>query len=361
MHSKIKSNLKKALIDCKTTIKDAISSLDKNGIGILILHDGHGSLVGVVTDGNIRRAILNNVNFSLPISKICTKNPVTASERIDIAIARQIMDDGRGFYINHLPLLDSDGNLSGLLLRKDLDSSSVVYDNPVVLMAGGLGTRLRPLTDRCPKPMLAIGQKPILHTIIDNFKDQGFHKFYVAVNYKSEIIENYFGNGSKFDVSITYLHEKKRLGTAGALSLLPENPDTSLIVMNGDILTKVDFQQLLDFHEKTDSPATMCVREYDFQVPYGVVNVEGSALKGLQEKPVHSFFVNAGIYVLRPDILKFVPNDEFYDITTLFEQLSQQSERPNVFPLREYWIDIGQINDFTQATNDFDAHFCSVD
>jgi NDP-sugar pyrophosphorylase family protein len=209
--------------------------------------------------------------------------------------------------------------------------------------------------------MLKVGKKPILQTIIENFKEQGFWKFYVAVNYKSKMLQEYFFDGSELGVSITYLEEKKRLGTGGALSLIPEHPDKSMIVMNGDILTKVDFQKLLDFHHSSQAIATMCVREYDFQVPYGVVKInKDSRLQSLKEKPTHSFFVNAGVYVLMPEALNLIPEDTYFDITTLFDRFLEKKIKATAFPIREYWIDIGQMHDYEKANGEYQKHFCEI-
>lgn len=353
-----KQNLEKSIIPPDVSIREGIAALDKAGVGILVITDNRSKLIGVVTDGNIRRAILKGVDFSNNLSSICTTDPLTAPATISRIEAKKLMDKGKTFYVNHLPLLDETGRVQGLLLRRDLDKFELQsHDNFVVIMAGGLGSRLQPLTNDCPKPMLKVGQKPILETIIENFKDQGFSKFYIAVNYKSNLVEDYFGDGSKFGVVIRYIKEEKRLGTAGALSLIPDLPDKPMIVMNGDILTKIDFQMLMDFHLSSQTIATMCVREYDFQVPYGVVKVNDNYLKALEEKPTHSFFVNAGIYVLNPEALNHIPHNSFFDITTLFDSFLKSDIKAGVFPIREYWIDIGQMPDFERANGDYQNFF----
>jgi NDP-sugar pyrophosphorylase family protein len=220
-------------------------------------------------------------------------------------------------------------------------------------MAGGLGSRLQPLTNECPKPMLRVGNKPILETILDNFIDYGFQRFYFAINYKADIITEHFGNGSKWGVDIRYLHEDRRLGTAGALSLLPEKIIDPLVVMNGDLLTKTNFKQLLDFHSLQAGLATMCVSEYDFQVPYGVVRTKDSRILGIDEKPIHRFFVNAGIYVLEPAALKSIPSATYFDMPSLFDCIIAIDFDTSVFPVREYWLDIGHMNDFDRACMEF--------
>ncbi|MCF8026057.1 MAG: nucleotidyltransferase family protein [Desulfobacteraceae bacterium] len=340
-------------------MKEALNCLDKSGLGILVITDENDYLEGVVTDGNFRRALLNNANFDAPITSICTKEPVSGHYPISRVQAMEIMDRSRNFIVNHLPLVDDHNKVIGLLLRRDLNlyEDLRAHPNPVVLMAGGMGSRLDPLTRECPKPMLKVGGKPILETIIENFIEQGFSRFYLAVNYKSQMIVDHFGDGSAFGARITYLREEQRMGTAGALSLLPERPDLPFIVMNGDVLTKVNFPQLIDFHLENGAAATMCVRQYDMQVPYGVVEVQGHRVLKLEEKPQHSFFVNAGIYVLEPDALGYIPPDTFHDMTDLFHTLVNNQQPTAAFPIREYWIDVGRISDYEKANGDFHWHF----
>jgi NDP-sugar pyrophosphorylase family protein len=225
--------------------------------------------------------------------------------------------------------------------------------NKVVLMVGGLGTRLRPLTEHTPKPMLKVGNRPILETIILNFKKYGFTNIVLCVSYKSEIIEEYFKDGSEFGVNIEYIHENKRMGTAGALSLVRGQLTEPFFVMNGDLLTNINFERMMEYHESHKSIATMGVREYDFQVPYGVVNVDGEDILSIDEKPIHKFFVSGGVYVLSPKTLDFIPDDEFYDMPTLFEKVIAEKLKSVSFPIREYWLDIGRMEEFEKANNEF--------
>ncbi|MCF6173216.1 MAG: NTP transferase domain-containing protein [Campylobacteraceae bacterium] len=222
-------------------------------------------------------------------------------------------------------------------------------------MVGGLGTRLRPLTETTPKPMLPVGGKPILQTIVERFASYGFVNIVMCVGYKSNIIQDYFGDGSRFGVNIEYVLENKRMGTAGALSLLSDaqKPKEPFFVMNGDLLTNMNFENMLEFHSSNNSKATMAVREYDFQVPYGVVNVDNGKIINIEEKPVHKFFVSAGIYMLNPDAIELIPNNEFYDMPTLFEKYIELGENTMSFPLREYWLDIGRIEEYEQANSEY--------
>lgn len=252
--------------------------------------------------------------------------------------------------------MDSDNKVVGL---REIDEllKPEVKPNKVVLMVGGLGTRLHPLTKDTPKPMLKVGDKPILHTIVERFASYGFVNIAMCVNYKAKTIQDYFGNGEKFGVQIEYVLEQERMGTAGALSLLTTRPGEAFFVMNGDLLTNVNFESLLDYHQTHQAAATMCVREYDFQVPYGVVNIDGNKVTSIVEKPVHKFFVSAGIYMLSPQVLDLIPNGEYYDMPTLFEKLIAQNQNTVSFPIHEYWLDIGRMNEYEQANREYNEVF----
>ena len=226
-------------------------------------------------------------------------------------------------------------------------------------MVGGLGTRLRPLTDRVPKPMLHVGGKPILQTIVENFASYGFADIVMCVGYRSDIVKNFFKDGSAFGVNITYVHERKRMGTAGALSLLKDIKEEAspFFVMNGDILTNINLNHLLEFHESGSSIVTMCVRKYDIKVPFGVVDINDNSVVNIKEKPVHNFFVNAGIYLLDYSCLSMVPSDEFYDMPTLIKQIVSKEYSVSSFPLREYWIDIGRMKEYERANSEYHENF----
>lgn len=337
------------LISPKTTILETIKIIDDSSLQIAIVIDEDKKVLGTVTDGDIRRGILKNISLDSTVDKIMNRNPVLASIHDSLKKIEMIIKKGN---YRHIPIVDERNCIVGLKTIKDILVQEK-KENPVILMAGGLGTRLRPLTYSQPKPMLKVGNKPILETILEGFIDYNFYRFYIAVNYKSELIKEYFGDGSKWGVKIEYIHEEKRLGTAGALSLLKETPQLPMFVMNGDLLTKVNFEQMLEFHYEYNSEATMCVREYTQQISFGVVQTEGHRFLGIQEKPVQRYFVNAGIYILNPNVLELIPIDQYYDMPTLFEELVKQNFRTSVFPIREYWLDIGQMHDFEKANLEF--------
>jgi NDP-sugar pyrophosphorylase family protein len=224
-------------------------------------------------------------------------------------------------------------------------------------MAGGLGSRLQPLTDDCPKPLLKVGGRPILETIMLGFMEHGFHNFHLSVNYKAEMVEAHFGDGSRWGANIRYLRETTKLGTAGCLSLLPERPERTFFVMNGDLLTRVNFERMLAFHHENRSMATMGIREHEFEVPYGVVEMKNHRLLGLKEKPVQRFFVNAGVYAFEPETLDCIGSGEPLDMPEFFERIMARDLEASVFPIHEYWLDIGRHGDYDRANGDFLRHF----
>jgi len=340
------------LVPIGSTIYETMQVIDRSALQVALIVDEHDRLAGIVTDGDIRRGILRHVSLDSPVDLIMNRDPIVASANESPVDIRAKMAARK---LRHIPVVDHDFRIVDLVLSDYLLSQE--KPNRVVLMAGGLGTRLRPLTDHIPKPLLNVGGKPILETILHSFLDYQFRNFYISVNYRSEQIMALFGDGSKWGANIQYLRENQRLGTAGALSLLPEKPSHPIIVMNGDLLTKVNFEQLLTFHETYHFAATMCVREYEQQIPFGVVQAQEHRLLGLQEKPVQRFFVNAGIYVLNPEVLDFVPRDTFFDMTTLFDALIEANREVGVFPIREYWLDIGRMSDFERANMEYEGEF----
>ncbi len=343
----------KARIAPDRSIRETIQTIDEGAIRIALVVDGENRLLGTVTDGDIRRGILRGISLEEAVTRVMNSQPTIAraDEGRDTILER--MKQTR---LHQIPVVDGYGRLVTVEILDELLQARH-RDNWVMLMAGGLGSRLRPLTDECPKPLLKVGSKPLLEIILENFLEYGFRKFYISVNYKAEMVKEHFGDGSRWGIEIRYVHEDRRLGTAGALSLLPERSTLPLIVMNGDLLTKVNFQHLLDFHAEHRARATMCVREYDFQVPYGVVRIDHHRVLGIDEKPVQRFFVNAGIYVLEPEVLGLIPSATYFDMPELFTRLIGQNHETAVFPIREYWLDIGHMEDFARANGDFPEVF----
>ncbi len=346
---------KDVLINPDTTILEAMKMIDETTMQFAAVVSKEMHLLGTVTDGDIRRGILNGLPLESSIEGVMNTSPFCCDAGKQAAYYKKQMEKRR---LKQLPITSKENILQKILFTEELDLVTM-KKNKVILMVGGLGTRLQPLTETVPKPMLNVGNKPILETIIEGFKSYGFSNFILSVNYKKEMIMNYFRDGSEFGVSIEYVEETKRLGTAGALSLLKELPTEPFFVMNGDLLTKVNFEQLLEFHVTTEATATMCVREYEYQIPYGVIETDNHSLLSIVEKPVHKSFVNAGIYVLSPSALKRVPNGEFYDMPDLFKTLMVDGNRVSAFPLREYWLDIGRLDDYEKANGDYTVNFNS--
>lgn len=344
---------RKALLASDATIREALSTIDDSGVQVALVISDDRLLEGIVTDGDIRRGLLRGLSLKDPVTVAMNKNPMTMGCWEDRAHALSIMKRRR---LHQIPVLDEDGRVVDLQVIDDLLKPKE-RENPVVIMVGGLGTRLHPLTREVPKPLVEVGGKPILETILKRLREQGFRQFYFSVNYKAEMIEHYFGDGSRWDVSISYLREEERLGTAGSLSLLPKRPQLPFVVMNGDVLTKLDFSHLLDYHERHDSSATMCVRDYNIQVPYGVIKTDEHRIVDIEEKPIQHFYVNAGIYILNSSTLDYVDRAIFLDMPDLFRQLQRKGEPTTVFPLREYWTDIGRVEDLEEANERYDDIF----
>jgi len=346
-------NIDDIKLTVESTIQEALQIIDSGAVKFAIVVDDRDVLLGTLTDGDIRRAILSGKSIDSHIEGIFSTSPTTVNvnaskdEIINICTAKKIYQ---------IPVVDEQGKVVGIDFLDELLKPEV-HPNRVVLMVGGLGSRLRPLTEHTPKPMLHVGGKPILQTIIEKFVSYGFVNITLCTNYKSDLIQNYFGDGEAFGAHIDYLLEDKRMGTAGALSLLEDKPKEPFFVMNGDLLTNVNFEHLLEYHQNTESAATMCVREYDFQVPYGVVNIENGKVASIEEKPVHKFFVSAGIYMLNPESLSLISKGIFYDMPTLFEQMIEADKNVVSFPLREYWLDIGQIEEYEKANREYGQVF----
>lgn len=346
-------DIKKVAISPTFSVKEAMKKIDEGAMKIALVTNEDLQLLGTISDGDIRRAILKGISLDDSITDIYNKNPTKAYIDTPKSELKRL---AKQHNILRVPIVDDNGKLVCMELIEGLDITCA-KPNKVILMVGGLGTRLRPLTDNTPKPMLHVGGKPILETIVERFATYGFVNIVMCIGYKSHVIQDYFGDGSKFGVNIEYILENKRMGTAGALSLLKERPKEPFFVMNGDLLTNVNFDHLCDYHISNHAKGTMCVREYDFQVPFGVVNLKGHDIIAIEEKPVHNFFVSAGIYMLDPSCLDMIPEDVFYDMPTLFEKIIENNESAISFPLREYWLDIGRIEEYEKANNEYHGVF----
>ncbi|TRW92999.1 nucleotidyltransferase family protein [Candidatus Methylobacter oryzae] len=350
----MKQNWREALIKPDTTLQEAIYVIDKAALQIALVIDELEGLAGVVTDGDIRRALIKGLPLDHSVAEVMNAKPKVASVNDSKTKLIAMMEANS---LIHLPVLDVDGKVVRLETLQGLYKQPQ-FRNPVFLMAGGFGTRLRPLTDNCPKPLLEIGGKPILETTLENFVSSGFRDFYIAVHYLADQIKDYFGDGQRWGIRIRYIEERQPLGTAGALGLLPDDvSDLPMIVMNGDILTQIDFARLLAYHNEHQGIATLCVRRYEYQIPYGVVTIDAQRVTGIVEKPVHSCFSNAGVYVLNQSLVKTIAKQQQVDMPELLNQQIRAGELVSMFPVHEYWLDIGRESDFLRAQGEFSKYF----
>lgn len=336
---------RKALVSVGATLGDAVRSLNESTMQIVLVVSPQGHLVGTITDGDIRRGLLRGLTLASPIDSVTHKEPMVVPPELGAEAALQLMRTNR---IHQLPVVDDERRVVGLHLLDRLIAPQR-RPNLMVLMAGGRGTRLRPFTEACPKPLLPVAGKPILEHIIERAKAEGFHRFVLAVHYLGEMIEQHFGDGSRWDVEISYLREEVPLGTAGALGLLPARPAEAMLVSNGDVLTDIRYGHLVDFHERQRAAATMAVRLHEWQNPFGVVRVNGIDIQGFEEKPVVVSYVNAGVYVVNPGALDLLVPREPCDMPTLFERARSRGDRTIVYPMHEPWLDVGRPEDLAKA------------
>lgn len=335
------------IISPQVSITEAIAQLDRAGIGALLLCDANQKLTGILTDGDIRRAILRGVSFKDNCDTIACHTPVVASPELTQGEALHMMDR---FDVNHLPVVDTGGKLVDLILRRDIIKEEQLSLSAVI-MAGGPGTRLRPLTKEIPKPMLPLGDRPLMQRIIEQLSKAGIRRVNITTHYQAEKIVAYFGDGRKFGVELNYVNEDRPLGTVGALGLMAPN-DEPILMINGDILTGVNFRAMLDYHRQHKADLTVAVRKYDLHIPYGVMECEGPRVCMLREKPQVNFLVNAGIYLLQPSVHQYIPTGKPLDMTDLIQCLLNVGRLVVSFPIMEYWLDIGQHADYERAQED---------
>lgn len=340
---------KNVLLGPEASIRDALLLIDAEALRIALVVDSDNNLLGVLTDGDIRRGLLKNMSLEQKVNTIMNKNPLIADK---FATRDDLMALMHKHDLLSIPIVDN-GKLIGLEGLQSLNEKTTIQ-NPVFIMAGGFGKRLSPLTDNCPKPLLKLGNKPLLEIQLESFIAAGFTNFYISTHYLPEMINSHFGDGSNWNVSIEYVHEEKPLGTGGALGLLPKNiPQLPMIMINGDILTKVNFRKMLDFHNDRKSSATMCIRDYEVKIPFGVIQGDDGSIHSMNEKPIYNYFINAGIYIINPEITKNVVKDEYIDMPDVLQEYIKKGFDISMFPMHEYWLDIGNINDFEKAQQDF--------
>jgi dTDP-glucose pyrophosphorylase len=334
-----------SIVKINTPIKIAIERLNKVGIKIALVLDENFRLLGTISDGDFRRGMLSGVTLEDTVEKIMNKNPRTVNEGTSRLEILKLMNDTK---ILQIPIVDRNNFVIGLHLWDDI-SVQAKYSNIMVIMAGGKGSRLHPQTESRPKPMLLVAGIPILEHIIKRARSQGFNHFIIAINYLGQIIEDYFKDGHKFGVKIEYLHEDVPLGTAGALSLLSHKPERAFIVTNGDVITDINYSDFLEYHTVQNAAATVAVHTHEFQIPYGVVQINGLEVESYEEKPIVSSLINAGVYALDPDILDLITEPKFRDMPELLDISRDLKKKVIVYPLHESWIDIGRPIDLEIA------------
>lgn len=336
---------RKAILPAHATIQQAISNLDQVAIKIVLVVNEAGELEGTISDGDIRRGLLKGLDLNSQIANVIHRNALVVPPAMTREMVLQLMVANK---IQQIPAVDEYHHVVGLHLWEEI-ATPPVRPNLMVIMAGGMGTRLRPHTENCPKPLLLVSGKPMLEHIIERAKLEGFSRFVLAIHYLGQMIEDHFGNGERFGVQIDYLREQSPLGTAGALGLLNPRPGAAFVVTNGDVITDIHYGELLDFHLRHNAAATMAVRVHEWQHPFGVVQTEGIEIVGFEEKPVARTHINAGVYALDPDALNTLDADSRCDMPTLFERLQEQSKRTVAYPMHEPWLDVGRPDDLSRA------------
>lgn len=335
------------LVPLGSTIQHAIRSLETSSMQIVLVVTEDNRLAGTLSDGDIRRAFLKGVGLDSRIDDVIHRNPLVVPLEISRDLVLQLMQINK---IHQLPIVDSEGVVVGLHIWDSIIAPKNI-ENIMLIMAGGKGTRLRPQTESCPKPMLEVAGKPMLQHILEKACTNGIRNFVISLHYLGHMVEEYFGDGSKFGVRISYLREDSPLGTAGCLSLLPEKPDLPLIVTNGDVLTDLNYNEIIDFHNRHEASATMAVRQHEMQNQFGVVQTKGVKFVGFEEKPVYRSHINAGIYVLDPNTLQFLEKGQYCDMPTLFERIKNSDDRAIVYPMHEPWLDVGRPEDLNKANH----------
>lgn len=344
--------------DCRvppdTTVRAAMQQIQDSELRIAVVTTPAGELQGVVTDGDIRRGILDGLSLEQPVAEVMNEDPVVVRQGSDSNSTARVMTENR---LHQVPVVDASGRVVRLETIDDLVEAKE-RSTPVVVMAGGLGKRLRPVTDDRPKPLVEVEGVPILERLLERLAAQGFRHVYLSVNYKAQMIEEHFEDGSEWGIQVEYLREEKRLGTAGPLSLLEDQVTEPVLVLNGDLLTTLNFGRLVDFHDDQGATATMGVRRYRTEIPYGVVQIEEQRITGLEEKPSEEYFVNSGVYVLDTEALEKVPENTFFDMPELFQLLTEEEGRDvAAYPIQKYWRDIARQEDLQRAEAELEQAF----
>lgn len=339
------ANWQKAVISENATFQEAFQNLNDVGIKLCICVASDGELIGLLTDGDLRRGLLRGLSMSDSISEVINRNPLVVPSETDVTTVRSLMHANK---VTQVPTVDVEGHLTGLYLWDEMGPSDS-HDHVMVLMVGGLGKRLRPFTETCPKPMLDVAGKPMLQHIVERAREQGFRNFIFCINYYGEMIRDFFEDGRRFGINIEYVEEDKPLGTAGSLSLIDKVPNKNFVVSNGDVLTDIDYTDLLRFLDSHQAKAVMAVTLHEWTNPFGVVEMDGLNITGFSEKPVSRTHVNAGVYALSPEVLSCLDKGKYCDMPAVFEILADADETVVAYPMYEPWLDVGRPDDLDAA------------
>jgi dTDP-glucose pyrophosphorylase len=348
---------KDMMILTDSSVKEAMKIMEKYAHGIALVIDINGILKGTVTDGDIRRLILRGGSLDDKVNQVMNKDFTFVTPGYTDKLIKSIFEQKA---IYQIPVLDDEMRIVDVIFQKYFFKVKK-KTHYVVIMAGGLGTRLLPLTKETPKPMLRVGARPLLEIIIEQLKSYGYTKIILCLNHKSEVIQNYFQDGSNFGVDITYINERKKLGTVGAIKLMGKYLNETFFLINGDILTRLNFEQFMNFHIERNHKITVATRKYQLDIPFGVINLKDNIITKLEEKPCMNFFINGGIYCLEPETINYIPENKSFDITQLINTYLIKEERVGSFPITEYWMDIGQIEDYNKANTDYESIFRDIE
>jgi dTDP-glucose pyrophosphorylase len=338
---------RQAILPASATIAQAIRNLDQVAIKIILVANETGMLEGTISDGDIRRGLLKGLDMNSSVTSIIHRDALVVPPELERELVMQLMVANK---IQQIPVVDAQHQIVGLHLWDEI-TTPPNRTNLMVIMAGGLGTRLLPHTENRPKPLLPVAGKPMLEHIIEHAKLEGFNHFVIAIHYLGNMIEAHFGNGERLGVRVDYIREESPLGTAGALGLLNPLPDLPFVVTNGDVITDIRYGELLDFHIRHVATATMAVRVHEWQHPFGVVQTQGVEIVGFEEKPIARSHINAGVYALEPTALSVLTANAHCDMPTLFERLQANKKRTVVYPMHEPWLDVGRPVDLKMANN----------
>lgn len=349
------NNTERILVYKDYSLRHTLEVIDYGAKGIVLLVDESKRLLGTITDGDIRRAILKGISLEDSIEKVAHLNPVSVKQSMtrqeikDIFIKKAVKD---------IPVVDNDNRVIDLISINDILLPQG-KENPVIIMAGGLGTRLKDLTKEIPKPMLRVGEDPILQHTINNFKQYGYNKILLSVNYRSEIIENYFQDGLAYGVKINYIKETKRLGTAGGIKLAKDFIKSPFFVTNGDVFTNLNVENMMRFHIESGFDITVGTRKHTFQIPYGVIETENDNIIEIKEKPIIEYLINGGIYCINPNLIDFIPDDQYFEITDLINICIKNGRKVGSYEIKDYWMDIGRIEDYNKVNKDIYDLICA--